>query len=139
MRDQYMRTGSSFLFIYNITDRASFDSIDGYIEQVLRVKDTDYVSGVLVGNKCDLESERQVTFDEGQTKAKRYGIPFFETSAKSRINIDECMHAAANFCDDSYKIVNLGDGGVGKSAITIQFIQGHFIDEYDPTIEDSYR
>ncbi|CAG8613239.1 3160_t:CDS:2, partial [Cetraspora pellucida] len=29
--------------------------------------------------------------------------------------------------------------GVGKSALTIQFIQAHFVDEYDPTIEDSYR
>eukprot|EP01121_Diplochlamys_sp_Union-15-3_P000388 TRINITY_DN1035_c0_g2_i1.p1 TRINITY_DN1035_c0_g2~~TRINITY_DN1035_c0_g2_i1.p1 ORF type:complete len:193 (-),score=37.82 TRINITY_DN1035_c0_g2_i1:34-612(-) len=38
-----------------------------------------------------------------------------------------------------YKIVCVGAGGVGKSAITIQFIQQHFIDEYDPTIEDSYR
>lgn len=38
-----------------------------------------------------------------------------------------------------YKIVVVGGGGVGKSAITIQFIQSQFIDEYDPTIEDSYR
>ena len=30
-------------------------------------------------------------------------------------------------------------GGVGKSALTIQFIQNHFVEEYDPTIEDSYR
>jgi len=35
--------------------------------------------------------------------------------------------------------VIVGGGGVGKSALTIQFIQNHFIDEYDPTIEDSYR
>ena len=38
-----------------------------------------------------------------------------------------------------YKIVVVGGGGVGKSALTIQLIQNHFIDEYDPTIEDSYR
>merc|ERR1711939_1283746 len=37
-----------------------------------------------------------------------------------------------------YKLVVVG-GGVGKSALTIQFIQSHFVDEYDPTIEDSYR
>jgi len=38
-----------------------------------------------------------------------------------------------------YKIVIVGGGGVGKSALTIQFIQSQFVDEYDPTIEDSYR
>ncbi|TFY56812.1 hypothetical protein EVG20_g8786 [Dentipellis fragilis] len=38
-----------------------------------------------------------------------------------------------------YKLVVVGGGGVGKSALTIQFIQSHFVDEYDPTIEDSYR
>lgn len=38
-----------------------------------------------------------------------------------------------------YKIVVVGGGGVGKSALTIQFIQSYFVDEYDPTIEDSYR
>ena len=36
-------------------------------------------------------------------------------------------------------IIELSAGGVGKSALTIQLIQNHFVDEYDPTIEDSYR
>jgi len=38
-----------------------------------------------------------------------------------------------------YKLVVVGAGGVGKSALTIQLIQNHFVEEYDPTIEDSYR
>jgi GTPase KRas protein len=38
-----------------------------------------------------------------------------------------------------YKLVVVGGGGVGKSALTIQFIQSHFVDEYDPTIEDSCK
>lgn len=38
-----------------------------------------------------------------------------------------------------YKIVVLGDGGVGKTALTIQLCLNHFVETYDPTIEDSYR
>jgi GTPase KRas protein len=40
---------------------------------------------------------------------------------------------------DHFKIVLLGDGGVGKTSITIQLTSNHFVDEYDPTIEDTYR
>ena len=48
------------------------------------------------------------------------------------------MSSKGNFIKE-YKLVVVGGGGVGKSALTIQFIQSHFVDEYDPTIEDSYR
>ncbi|TRY59949.1 hypothetical protein DNTS_017608, partial [Danionella cerebrum] len=40
--------------------------------------------------------------------------------------------------EERYKLVVVGGGGVGKSALTIQFIQSYFVSDYDPTIEDSY-
>lgn len=46
---------------------------------------------------------------------------------------------SASYCSalrmTEYKLVVVGAGGVGKSALTIQLIQNHFVDEYDPTIE----
>ena len=47
---------------------------------------------VLVGNKCDLEEERQVTSVEGQDLAKSFGCPIYETSAKARINVEEAFY-----------------------------------------------
>ncbi|KAK9496548.1 hypothetical protein O3M35_013173 [Rhynocoris fuscipes] len=48
------------------------------------------------------------------------------------------MSRAPNDDLPTYKLVVVGDGGVGKSAITIQFFQKLFVTDYDPTIEDSY-
>lgn len=54
MRDQYMRTGEGFLLVFAVNSVKSFDDIVVYREQILRVKDTEEVPMVLVGNKCDL-------------------------------------------------------------------------------------
>jgi GTPase KRas protein len=92
MRDQYMRTGQGFMCCYAINSRSSFDEIqNAFYPQILRVKDRDWVPVVLVGNKCDLDSERQVTTAEGEELARRYKAPFFETSALRRINIEEAF------------------------------------------------
>ena len=61
MREQYMRTGEGFLLVYSITSRQSFEEITTFQQQILRVKDRDYFPMVVVGNKCDLEGEREVT------------------------------------------------------------------------------
>jgi GTPase SAR1 family protein len=49
MRDRYMRTGQGFVLMYSITSRLSFDEITTFYEQILRVKDADFVPMVLVG------------------------------------------------------------------------------------------
>jgi small GTP-binding protein len=61
MREQYMRTGEGFLLVYSINSRQSFEEISTFQQQILRVKDKDYFPMVVVGNKCDLESEREVS------------------------------------------------------------------------------
>jgi len=92
MRDQYMRTGQGFLMVYAITSRSSFEELVGFKDQILRVKEADLVPMVVVGNKSDLESERQVSSQEGQDLARNFGSPFFETSAKTRVNVEESFY-----------------------------------------------
>ena len=91
MRDQYMRTGQGFLLVYAITSRGSFSEIVAFKEQILRVKDKDRVPMILVGNKSDLEPERQVTTGEGQDLARTFSSPFMESSAKTRVNVEEAF------------------------------------------------
>jgi len=92
MREQYMRTGEGFLLVYSITSRQSFEEIMTFQQQILRVKDRDYFPITVVGNKCDLEHERQVTTEEGRALAESFGCKFIETSAKSRINVDNAFY-----------------------------------------------
>jgi len=119
MRDQYMRTGQGFIMVYAITSRSSFDEIASFREQILRVKDKDKVPIILVGNKCDLETERQVTTGEGQDLAKSFACPFFESSAKTRVNVEECFYELVR--EIRKEIVGAptkggkGKGGKGKS------------------------
>lgn len=84
-----------------------------------------------------------VSTEEGVAFAKQIGWPFFETSAKLNINVNEAIHElirrTPRLRGKEYKLVIQGAGGVGKSAICIQFVAGCFVDSYDPTIEDSYR
>lgn len=46
---------------------------------------------VIVGNKCDMEAQREVPTEVGRKYAEKFGIPFFETSAKQRINVEEAF------------------------------------------------
>ncbi|EGF81748.1 hypothetical protein BATDEDRAFT_23334 [Batrachochytrium dendrobatidis JAM81] len=90
MRDLYMKNGQGFVLAYSITSQATFNDLVELREQILRVKDSDKVPMVLVGNKCDLEDDRVVSKTEGQSLATQWGTcTFLETSARKKINVDE--------------------------------------------------
>ena len=82
MREQYMRTGEGFLLVYSITSRQSFEEILTFQQQILRVKDKDYFPIIVVGNKCDLEGERQVS-KQGMLHLSHYPIIYMTHSLHS--------------------------------------------------------
>ncbi|SCV03717.1 LAME_0H12662g1_1 [Lachancea meyersii CBS 8951] len=106
MREQYMRTGEGFLLVYSVTSRTSFDELMTYYQQILRVKDADYVPVFLVGNKSDLEDERQVSYEEGMSLAKQFSAPFLETSAKQAINVEDSFYGLVRLVRDSGGMYN---------------------------------
>merc|ERR1711862_618033 len=90
MRDLYMKNGQGFVLVYSITAQSTFGDLAELREQILRVKDTDDVPMVLVGNKCDLEDERVVGKDQGLNLARQFNnCSFMETSAKAKIGVKD--------------------------------------------------
>ncbi|VDM57596.1 unnamed protein product [Angiostrongylus costaricensis] len=83
MRDLYMKNGQGFVLVYSITAQSTFNDLIDLRDQILRVP------MILVGNKCDLEDERVVGKDQGQNLARQFGSAYLETSAKSKINVNE--------------------------------------------------
>jgi len=93
MRDLYMKNGQGFVLVYSITAQSTFGDLSDLRDQILRVKDAHEVPLVLVGNKCDLDAERVVTYSQGQSLQKTFGsCAFLEASAKSKINVNDIFY-----------------------------------------------
>ncbi|CAF1592028.1 unnamed protein product [Adineta steineri] len=89
MRDLYMKNGQGFVLVYSITAQSTYNDLVDLRDTILKVKDTADVPMVLVGNKCDLDDERVVGKEVGQTLARNWASTFLETSAKQKINVNE--------------------------------------------------
>lgn len=82
----YIRDSNVAVVVYDITKRQSFLDASKWIDDV-RDERGEQVIIVLVGNKTDLRDKREVTVDEGESKAKELGALFIETSAKAGYNV----------------------------------------------------
>eukprot|EP01087_Luapelamoeba_hula_P018571 TRINITY_DN59_c0_g1_i1.p1 TRINITY_DN59_c0_g1~~TRINITY_DN59_c0_g1_i1.p1 ORF type:complete len:188 (+),score=36.32 TRINITY_DN59_c0_g1_i1:95-658(+) len=104
MRDLYMKNGQGFVLVYSIIALSTFNDLPDLREQILRVKDTEQVPMVLVGNKCDLAEQRAISQDQGQSLASRFGsCSFLESSAKAKTNVDQIFF-------DLIRQINAGKG-----------------------------
>ena len=113
LRDQWIRDGEGFVLVYSISSRASFDRIKKFHQQIQRVKESSQSGSpsylgpplsalgsgsygpapvMLVGNKCDRVTEREVSTQEGSALAKELGCDFVEASAKNCVNVEKAFY-----------------------------------------------
>ena len=88
MAESYYKGGNGILLVYDITNRESFVCLKPWLIDITN-KGNKYIYKILIGNKCDLEDQRAVTYDEGKEFANINGMDFFETSAKTTKYIKE--------------------------------------------------
>ena len=96
-RDLYMKNGQTFILLYSITSKSSFDEVVTLREQLLRVKDVADLSEVpiiLVGTNPELEDDRMVGKEQIQALVAKWEMPFFEVSVKSRAAVEEVYFTA---------------------------------------------
>ncbi|KAH0790400.1 Ras GTPase [Histomonas meleagridis] len=91
LRDQYLATGHVFIVVYSIIQLSTLRMAEQLLEQISVLKERDPFKFVLLGNKCDLQDQRQVTTQEGKAVADKYKGLFLETSAANKINVDEAF------------------------------------------------
>ncbi|KAI0201715.1 ras-domain-containing protein [Astrocystis sublimbata] len=118
MRDLYMKTGQGFLLVFSITSAASLNEVAGLRDEIIRIKDDEKVPIVVCGNKEDLEEYRAIPRARGFEVTQRWGVPYYETSARNKTNVE------AVFVDLCRQMLRKEDAGGDAS--------GHRHDEYDP-------
>ncbi|CAG9311354.1 unnamed protein product [Blepharisma stoltei] len=84
----YYRGAKGAVIAYDITDRSSFDRVVSWVRELGMQADKD-ICIVIAGNKCDRESERQISRAEALEYAKKVGVTHFDTSAKTGKGVEE--------------------------------------------------
>lgn len=107
----YFRGAQGILLVYDVTDRNSFISIRNWVAQIQMHADVN-VNKILIGNKCDVQDQRAISYEEGEALAKEYNIHFYETSAKQDLNVEKSFITIAT--DVKNRLI--ADGGAGGAA-----------------------
>ncbi len=86
----YYKGSHGIMIVYDVTDEESFKSVETWLAEVDKLASGNVVK-LLIGNKADLAGQRKITYEQGLDMAKRWGMEFMETSAKSCTNVQECF------------------------------------------------
>jgi GTPase SAR1 family protein len=79
------------MVVYDITCIDSFQNLNSWLIEIEKNASKN-VYKILVGNKCDVEEKRQVSYEQGKEFADTYGMKFIETSAKTNNNVQEAFY-----------------------------------------------
>jgi len=101
LRDQYIKSYKTFVYVFSVTSVSTFQAIDKIMMQTERAHQGEKTFGILIGNKTDLKNDRTVSREEGEQKAKQWGIPYIETSIYDRNTILNAFAILLKNCSDS--------------------------------------
>ena len=90
----YFRKAMGIVLIYDITEEKTFLDIRSWMTSI-KDNAAPNVHKILIGNKIDMEQKRKVPTAKGQALAAEYGVPFFETSAKTNVNVEAAFEKIA--------------------------------------------
>ena len=118
----YYKGAKGSFVVYDISKKETFDNVDKWIGELKNNGDPD-VCILLIGNKCDLEDERQVTQDDALKKAELFEIAYLETSAMQAVNIEKAFDTMIqqiskkfNFLNEDEKKNNIQENGIVLNA-----------------------
>ena len=132
MTSNYFRRASAFLIMYDITNKESFEDVIGWHVQIDNECDITDTIVVIVGNKCDLESQRVISTAEGQQIAKQLNCLFFECVATERESVDKLILTVVD------EIINRNIPGLNRIESSDQTgINGNDVDSNIGFVQDT--
>jgi len=93
IRKSYLTNAEAGILVYDVTRKKTYENVKNWYDEIKEV--TPQISLILVGNKIDLEDQKEISQEEGEKLAKELGISYIETSAKTGENIDEAFKMLA--------------------------------------------
>ncbi|XP_019469895.1 ras-related protein Rab-2A, partial [Meleagris gallopavo] len=117
----YYRGAAGALLVYDITRRDTFNHLTTWLEDARQHSNSNMVI-MLIGNKSDLESRREVKKEEGEAFAREHGLIFMETSAKTASNVEE---AFINTAKEIYEKIQEGVFDINNEANGIKIGPQH--------------
>ena len=115
----YYKSSACAFIVYDITKLITFKNIENWIKDCLNLSPKN-IQLVLIGNKSDLEENREVEYDMGKNFADENNMIFFETSALTGYNINNAFNSSINIIHNNIKNSFLDDEELANQGIRIE-------------------